>query len=169
MSNCYRVLPCDIFSLLYHLLETLTSNGFGFLTLMRVLAVGISVAVVSGCMNNAPGSPPEGNMSKIVITQADQGQTFNVRKGDALQIDLQEKPGAAYQWKMEIVNNQIVELQETRSPQMAGTGFGGSSIRTFVLKAQLPGVTQVRFNLKRDWEAAGEAINHFEVTISVYE
>lgn len=167
MSNSYRELLCDIFSLLYHLLAAPTSNGSG-LTL-RVLAVGMSVAVVSGCMNNPLESPQEVDMSEIVITQADQGQTFNVRKGDTIQIGLEEKLGTTYQWEMEAVDTQIVKLQETRPPQATGTGFGGSGIRTFVFKAQSPGVTQVRLSLRRDWENPEAAVDHFEVTISVYE
>ena len=49
----------------------------------------------------------------------------------------------------------------------ADSGIGGGGTRSFTLKAEHPGIMQVRLKLWRDWEGESSIVERFTVTIRV--
>jgi predicted secreted protein len=108
----------------------------------------------------------EGDVAERVIVQDDQGKIFEVRQGDIVLIRLAENPSTGYQWEVDAVAEQVVELQGSDF-SMVGRSIGGGGWRTFPFKAQSPGTAKIQLKLRREWEPEDATIDRFGVTIRV--
>jgi inhibitor of cysteine peptidase len=106
-------------------------------------------------------------MSEIAIVRGDRGKTFEVSQGDVISLRLEENPTTGYQWEIDALDEQVVDLQDSNYLMIPGMGVGGGGMRTFTFKARSPGTAQVRLKLRREWESNDAAIDRFEVTLQV--
>lgn len=108
-------------------------------------------------------------MAETIILQSDRGKIFQVSQDSIVLIRLEENPTTGYRWEVALVDNRVVELQDSTYSTATGTGVGGGGVRTFAFKAKSPGTETIRLKLRRVWEAEDTAIDHFTVTIAVQE
>lgn len=109
----------------------------------------------------------ESDMAETVIVQDDQGKSFEVRQGNIILIRLAENPTTGYQWELDAIDEEIIELQDSDFSMAPGTGIGGGGTRTLTFQAQSPGTVKIQLKLRREWEPEDAAIDRFEVTIRV--
>jgi inhibitor of cysteine peptidase len=108
-------------------------------------------------------------VSQITITQADRGKTFTVCSGDVIVINLAENPTTGYQWAIDKIDSNAIELQnsEFSLPKNAGVGAGGEQIFTFGTKAT--GVARLQLKEWRSWEGDRSIVQRFDVTLQIKE
>ena len=106
-------------------------------------------------------------VSQLTITQADRGKTFTVRRGDRIAINLAENPSTGYEWAIDKIDSQAMELEDSEFflPENAGIGGGGERIFTFRTKAR--GITRLQLKEWRPWEGDRSIIQRFEVTFQI--
>lgn len=88
---------------------------------------------------------------------------LQARAGQALMIELESCPGAGVIWQAPDAPAGC-SLTATDS-QPTGTGVGGTVLQRFVLTCDQAGERQLRFELKRPWEATVRAVQPVLVTV----
>lgn len=106
-------------------------------------------------------------VSQLTITQADRGKTFTVRNGDVIIINLAENPSTGYEWAIDKIDSNALELQnsEFSLPENAGLGGGGERIFTFRTKAT--GTTRLQLKEWRPWSGDRSIVQRFDVTFQI--
>ena len=105
-------------------------------------------------------------MSTLRLTQANHSQSFIVRIGDEIIIQLAENPTTGYRWAVEPTAVPILTLEHSRFTP-SGTNPGTSGQRTLTFKAQQAGTAQLQFKLWQQWEGERSITDRFSVTIQV--
>jgi inhibitor of cysteine peptidase len=108
-------------------------------------------------------------VSQLTITQADRGKTFTVRRGDMIAIKLAENPTTGYEWVIDQIDSQAIELQssEFSLPEKAGIGGGGERIFNFKTKAT--GIARLQLKEWRPWSGDPSIVQRFNVTFQIEE
>lgn len=106
------------------------------------------------------------------MSEADQGQTIELRTGEQLQIALSGNPSTGYNWEVTAFDPAILQSvgdiafeqtpQHTRRPIV---GAGGTLIATFAAVAA--GTTTVELCYRRPWEPRNPADQAFAVVVVV--
>lgn len=102
----------------------------------------------------------------VVIDMDGKGGEYELDHGDTVVLRLPENPAAGYEWAVESCDGGALSANDpgvltTREPPGAGVW------RIFTFQARSPGVTSLRFTLKRHGEPKKPAIDHFAVTLQV--
>ena len=84
--------------------------------------------------------------------------------GQALTIELESTPGAGVVWQPPGAPTGCTLSDAGAVP--SGSGVGGSATQRFVLVCHQPGERQLRFELKRPWEAEVRAVQPVVVRVS---
>jgi len=113
-------------------------------------------------------------MSTVEISQADNGKSIRLSRGQTLLIHLPENPTTGYRWEVDTVdsagreaNAQIITLESTTYTPGPSTGVGGSGTRTFVYKALNVGTTQLRLKHWQPWEGDRSVDKRYSLTVQV--
>ncbi len=106
-------------------------------------------------------------VSQLTITQTDQGKIFTVRSGDIIIINLAENPTTGYEWAIDKIDSNAIELQSSEFflPENAGIGGGGERIFTFRTKAK--GIARLQLKEWRPWESDRSIVQRFDVTFQI--
>lgn len=106
-------------------------------------------------------------VSQLIITQADRGKTFTVRRCNVILINLPETPTTGYEWAIDKIDSQMIELRssEFSSPENAGVGGGG--VRIFIFKTKATGIARLQLKEWRPWEGDRSTIQRFNVTFQI--
>ena len=102
-------------------------------------------------------------MPDILITQDDQGRTFEANQGDLIVIRLEENPTTGYEWEM----SPVLELLDSDYSPDPGILMGRGGTRTLRFRAKSSGSEQIQLRLRRPWDPVDVAIEHFDVKIGV--
>ncbi|MCQ4574524.1 MAG: protease inhibitor I42 family protein [Candidatus Brocadiales bacterium] len=121
------------------------------------------------CTGEAKKSEGVPAPSETLITQADGGKTFKVRKGGEITIRLKGNRTTGYSWAVEEADKNVLELiKDVYTPdQPVIPGSGG--VRTLTFKAVSVDTVPVRLKYWRPWEGNSSAVKRFGVTIQVSE
>ncbi len=106
-------------------------------------------------------------MSDIHIAQGDHGKTVKAHRGDVIEIRLDENLTTGYGWETAELDRSVLEPLDSGYEEKPGSLLGRGGVRTFRFKAGSPGSAPLRLRLRRPWEPADAAIEHFEVTVKV--
>jgi inhibitor of cysteine peptidase len=106
-------------------------------------------------------------MAEILITLSEQGNTVEVQRSDVIVIRLEENLTTGYSWEIETTNHSIIGLVESDYSQNPETRLGIGGVRTFRFRAQSSGQEIIQLRLKRPWDSADSAVEHFDVTVQV--
>ena len=106
-------------------------------------------------------------VSQLTITQVDRGKTFTVRSGDAIAITLAENPTTGYEWAIDKIDSNLIELQNSEFSLPENTGLGGGGERIFTLKTKATGVTRLQLKEWRPWSGDRSVVQRFEVTFQI--
>jgi predicted secreted protein len=106
-------------------------------------------------------------MPDILITQQDQGGTFEAYEGDEIVIRLEENLTTGYQWEMEAIDSPVLELLDSEYSSDPEILMGSGGTRTLRFRAKSSGSQQVRLSLRRSWDPEDVAVERFDVNIGV--
>ncbi len=106
-------------------------------------------------------------VSQLTITQADRGKTFTVRRGDAIAIELAENPTTGYEWAIDKIDSQAIELEDSEFSLPENAGLGGGGVRIFTFRTKATGIARLQLKEWRSWEGDRSIIQRFNVTFQI--
>jgi inhibitor of cysteine peptidase len=112
-------------------------------------------------------APTPGREGMVTITQADNGKTIEVHKGDSFTITLAANPTTGFRWGVDSTNEQIVAYVDTDYQPAPSSGVGGGGMQILHFKAAGTGTTPVALKYWRDFEGNASIRERFSVTIRV--
>jgi predicted secreted protein len=98
------------------------------------------------------------------ITQAENGQSIQVNKGDTFDVVLSENPSTRHIWTLQSVNDAILELTGSNYVPDFSPLIGSGGKRTWTFRAVAQGATPIHLTS----EPLGDAANNFQVNITVF-
>jgi predicted secreted protein len=106
-------------------------------------------------------------MSKVTLTQADNGRIVEVTQRQTIVICLSEAPATGFRWSLDDVDEDTVVLQSSVYAEAPDSAIGGGGHRVLTFEARRVGTARLQLKLRREWRPPDEAIERFEVTIRV--
>jgi len=102
----------------------------------------------------------------IVVTEKESGKTFNVKKGEVVEIRLLGQLGTGFSWKAAISSEY---LEQVGSDVLTGDKqeTSGWDTQVFQFKALKEGSTNVKFQYKRHWEKKEIVKKEFNCTVTI--
>jgi inhibitor of cysteine peptidase len=105
-------------------------------------------------------------MAEVLLTDADDGHTIEVRPGDVIVIRLAENPTTGYRWHVERADAPVESAGDRNL--VPATAFPGSPApREFRFAARLPGSGDLAFKLWQQWEGEPSVDRRFVVHVVV--
>jgi inhibitor of cysteine peptidase len=104
---------------------------------------------------------------KIEINEAQNDSSIELSVGDELVITLDGNPTTGYQWEMEPINNNVVELQNLPEYKSGNSLVGSGGQYKFTLKAVKTGSSTVALKYYRSFEADVPPIQTYSIDIMV--
>ncbi len=113
------------------------------------------------CPNDMP------HQKIYAINKEDNGKVLNVRCGDLIRIELETLGGAGYNWYVDTLNADYVELLPGMPNQTPGGKIGAPVRGVWLFKSKQKGVSEIKMDHYRIWEGKEKAIGHFSVILSI--
>ncbi len=101
-----------------------------------------------------------------ILTSADNGGTFDLRVGEEVGLRLPENASTGYRWAVDAVDATFVEIEEGEYVSTSKT-LGGGGEAQWLVKAKVPGVTQIKLKRWRGWEGEGSIIERYEINLRI--
>jgi len=108
-----------------------------------------------------------GEDSSVEVTAADKGKTVEIRRGDKVDIKLEENATTGYRWAIDKMDEEVLELESSDFATAPDIGIGGGGERRFSFKAKGTGTARVELKLWREWEGDASVIDRYDLTIRV--
>jgi inhibitor of cysteine peptidase len=110
-------------------------------------------------------------MPAVPLTEANNGESIEVRQGDEITLRLPENPTTGYRWHIDradgIVEQEVAQQQVDSHASDLNTPFGRGGIREFRFRAQVPGSGRLELKHWREWEGEGSVTKRFTADIKV--
>jgi predicted secreted protein len=103
----------------------------------------------------------------MILTNKNNGQEIELKKGDLFQIELFQLGGAGYSWNFEKLNPEYLELVSNGTRPIDTDRIGGPVLAVWVFKVKKTGGTEIEMDHYRIWEGKNKAINHFEIRLLI--
>jgi len=101
---------------------------------------------------------------KTEIGLVDNGRSIPVALGELVALQLPENPTTGYRWAVETAGS-LTLVADSFAAGNARPGVGG--VRRFEWRVTTPGTHELRLVHRREWEAAGQEIARFMVSVTV--
>jgi predicted secreted protein len=121
------------------------------------------VGVKSGMSENRNLS----NKKVIMITQEDNGQVMELKKGETFRIELEELGSAGYQWYLEKLDQEYLELVSKETRGLNEGMIGAPVMAIWLLKAKKIGQAEIVMDHYRHWEGKDRASKHFSIRLLI--
>ena len=105
-------------------------------------------------------------MAEIAVGEAQNGSSLTMTVGDELKLELPENPTTGFRWQPAGSDDSILQLRTDDFVPGGGAAIGGGGRRLFLWATLRAGITEVRLELKRPWEAAAPR-STFGIQVSV--
>jgi inhibitor of cysteine peptidase len=127
------------------------------------------IAALWACASAPTASPSAGGsvVPGVTLTEADNGRTTVVARGETIRIRLRDAPGTGFQWKIELSDPDVLEVLESDYLQSAGPGVGGAGQRLSLMRAKAVGSVRLSAKRWRPWEGEQSVVERFAVSIQV--
>jgi inhibitor of cysteine peptidase len=104
---------------------------------------------------------------EVQLTDADNGKTIELKKGQVLRITLAANPTTGYTWEVVEGDEKVVrQLGEIKfKPESEALGAGG--VQIIRLEVMNAGQTTLKLVYHRPWETGVEPLKTFSLTIKV--
>jgi inhibitor of cysteine peptidase len=107
--------------------------------------------------------------SNLMITEADNGKTINVKQGNTFILKLNENPSTGYSWQLSLSSGLKLLSEKYYPSKSSGPNgiliVGAGGYHLWVIEATNKGSQQVEATYKRSWEqAAGKT---FKLNVEV--
>lgn len=106
-------------------------------------------------------------MQEIKLTQANNGESYELHRDDVVVIRLAENPTTGYCWEIEELDKNILALQSSDFFLPEDPQFGEGGMRVFVFKAKAAGGAHIRLKYWQEWEGNDSIRDVFNVTTVV--
>jgi inhibitor of cysteine peptidase len=123
---------------------------------------------IDNILNEQPNSMPP---RQQVITEADNGKSINLKKGETFYLRLQENPTTGYSWELNMsqgldkVSGNYYPPESSKEGKQPLVGAGG--VHIWEIKALTEGSQQVKGIYKRPWEDITGKEDHFTIKVEV--
>ena len=122
------------------------------------------------------GPPAE----SVIVTQADDGRSLNLRRGERLQVVLGDTAGTGYSWEIESLDRRLLRFEGQRTRQDPGPppppGFkgpvglvGGPLQVSFLFRAVAGGEGELVLRHWRPWEGPRSVDRRLRLRLRVVE
>jgi inhibitor of cysteine peptidase len=103
-------------------------------------------------------------MQAVQLSEADNGRTVQLQKGDHIVIQLPANPTTGYNWQMQPNSDFSVSQQYLAQSDAAG----GAGMDVFELVSQGNGQNgSIEFQYRRSWEAAARSEKQFSISYHI--
>lgn len=137
-------------------------------TLLLALFYGLLPFYLSSCAAISPPSVGSNPGSKLILTQADNGQSISMQVNQTLTIALQENPTTGYEWAVEPSSQPLLLLKSSEYVTTAKPGLvGAGGQRLLRFQADRIGTEKLQLKLWRSWEGDSSITDRFAVTVTV--
>jgi len=100
-----------------------------------------------------------------VLTSSDNGRTVDVRVGAEVALRLPENPSTGYGWAVD-ADTPLVEIERGDYVPTSNAAGGGGEAR-WLMRAMVPGTTQIKLKRWREWEGERSVVERYEVTLKI--
>ena len=101
----------------------------------------------------------------VVITEEQNGQTFNVRVGDEVVVTFVAAQGTGYSWQLETMIPGVATLGNVETVPIPPSMPGSPAKQVFHLKIAAAGKVTLHFDFLRPWEPAASPAKTFMVKL----
>ncbi len=123
---------------------------------------------IDNILNEQPNSMPP---RQQVITEADNGKSINLKKGETFYLRLKENPTTGYSWELNLsqgldkVSGNYYPPESSKEGKQPLVGAGG--VHIWEIKALTEGSQQVKGIYKRPWEDITGTEDNFTIKVEV--
>jgi predicted secreted protein len=103
----------------------------------------------------------------VALKQQDSGKLIRVPCGDLIRVELAAMGGAGYNWHIDNLKTDYLELVSEETTSTPGEKIGGPVIRVWIFKTKKEGEAEIKMDHYRIWEGKEKAIGHFSVKLYV--
>ena len=104
--------------------------------------------------------------ARTPLTEANDGSSVTLHKGDILPIHLHENASTGYRWSVDAFDRSVISAKEDGYDGNAqSVGSGGTA--KWIVEAIGPGTTQFKLTLSRPWEGDGSVLKRFAITLTI--
>lgn len=101
----------------------------------------------------------------VMLTEANQGQTIDLRLGQQAVLSLPENATTGYRWEIDRLDADMLAVTETRNYPSATVGSGGRVEWVFTPKR--PGDGEVELKQWRPWEGERSVVARFNMRLHI--
>jgi inhibitor of cysteine peptidase len=146
-------------------------------------ALGLTVALATaGCSAETSEEDPtastgedetaEDELKSLTLTEADEGRTVTIAKGQNVVVKLQSNPSTGYRWQVVATDRTFGYPASTRFVKN-GDAAGASGVERMTWKTSGPlpmtGTHQVKLEYRRPWEKDSSPAKTFTFSVSIVE
>ena len=143
-----------------------------FLEKLMCFFCGVALTILmADCALSNPqgGQKVQGGMNSIMVTEKDNGNRFELNKGDVLVVRLESNPSTGYLWYIAKNDGNVMEPQgepiyETPERKII---VGGMEYVSFRFRALTSGTNVLELHYKRGWEKGKEPLKTFLITVKI--
>jgi predicted secreted protein len=103
----------------------------------------------------------------LKVGKAENGNIIEVRCGDMIRIELEALGAAGYNWYVDNLNTDFLELMPEITRRAPGEKTGGPVTGVWLFKTKNKGISEIKMDHYRIWEGKEAAIGHFSVKLSI--
>ncbi len=127
-----------------------------------VLLIAAAFLFAAGCTENS--EPIEKGQ---VLTEADNGKTLTLEKGENFTLSLKGNPSTGYSWKLDLSDGlSILSDEYSTDPDHEGEA-GAGGIHSWVIETKDTGSQEIKGIYKRPWESTSDGEKTFTLTVEV--
>ena len=130
--------------------------------MLAVVASIITGTVISVALSE---TPMKNNHKTIYLTEKDNGSTVSVRKGDMLNLTLQDHGDGGYTWTITKIDEKILGQVDQFNWGNSGA-LGDFGKDTWIFSTKNIGTTTLQLECKRSW-TGGDTSETISITIEV--
>ena len=127
------------------------------------------VFLLFATMSEGMGMRPVDTESTPValLTKTDTGKEVRLKTGDMIEIELSGPGATGYSWYLDDVPAGIMLVSQTTQADREKGRVGGPVSYIFRLRADKPGISEIRILYYRPWEGKEKTIDRFSITLLV--
>jgi inhibitor of cysteine peptidase len=103
---------------------------------------------------------------EMTVTKANDGQTLSPRVGEAIVLQLAERPTTGFRWAFAQLDEALVAVEASASRAQAERP-GAGRVAAWKLTMRAPGRTRVELKLWRSWEGDRSVAERFALTLDI--
>ncbi len=133
---------------------------------LTVLAI-LLILSTTACGVDAKKSDTRSASAGLEIGEADDGKSFQIRRGETIAVRLAGNPTTGYTWVVDEVDKKIMELVASSYTRSSPERIGSGGWRTLTFKAIAAGTSPIKLKYWRAWEGDASVVKRFDITIKV--